>query len=197
MNIYFAASTQLIDKQLEDYRHIISCLQKQGVTVLNTWVVEAVNGVKAKTDSRAMLHREHALLLQADAVVAEVATPSLGVGAMLMLGVEQHKPILCLYPDSANEADISESVKGLVSSLVTTSTYNASTLKASIQKFLKRVENEQFQKFNFIASKKITDFIEEHARREQKTKSEFLRDFISGYIDDYTQHSAKEESVKR
>lgn len=194
MNIYFAGSTQLLDRQLNVYHQIIACIRKQHATVLDTWVVEAMDGTKSESEPRAILHRERALLQQADAVVAEVATPSLGVGAMLMFAVDQHKPILCLYPDSADETEISESVKGLSSSLVTTATYNNSTMEAAIQKFLRRAESEQFQKFNFIASKKITDFIEQNARLEGKTKSEFLRDFISAYSDDYRQRYAKGQS---
>ncbi len=194
MNIYFAGSTQLLDKQLKAYRQIIACLRAGAAVVLDTWVVEAMNGRQNQSEPRALLQRERALLQQADAVVAEVATPSLGVGAMLMFAVDQHKPILCLYPDSANEAEISESVKGLSSSLVTTATYNDSSLESALKKFLQRAENEQFQKFNFIASKKITDFIEQNARREGKTKSEFLRDFISNYADDYSQRYARAKS---
>ncbi len=185
MKIYFAASTQSLTSQLEAYQQIVQNLQTLGAEVLGTWVVEAMNGVKAKANPRAILHQERTLLQAADAIVAEVSTSSLGVGAMLMFGLEQHKPTLCLYPDSASVADISESVKGLASALVTTSTYNASSLPSILKKFLARAEGDQYQKFNFIANKKVAGFIEKHAQRELKTKSEFLRDFISSYMDDY------------
>lgn len=196
MKIYFAGSTQSLNSQLATYRHIARYLKKQQATMLDTWVVATMKGRAANSDSRVLLHREQALLQQADAVVAEVSTPSLGVGAMLMFAVEQHKPTLCLYPDTADEADISESVKGLTSSLVTTATYNNTTLERILTDFLQQARDEQFQKFNFIANKKISDFIERQARREHKTKSEFLRDFINAYIDDYHERYVKEEIRK-
>jgi 2'-deoxynucleoside 5'-phosphate N-hydrolase len=185
MNIYFAASTGHLDQQRATFSQIISGLQDLQANILDTWIVEAIKGVPATDDSRAILQRQQALLKQADTVVAEVSTPSLGVGAMIMFAIEQRIPVLCLYPDTSNEAEISESVKGLASSLVTTRSYNEATLASVLQKFLDKAEGDHFQRFNFIANKEIAGFIEDQAQRESKTKSEFLRDYISSYMDDY------------
>jgi hypothetical protein len=144
-----------------------------------------MGGLQATSDSRALLQRQQALLGQADVIVAEVSTPSLGVGAMIMFAIEQRIPVLCLYPDTSDEAEISESIKGLASSLVTTRTYSPSTITTVLQKFLHKAEKDHFHRFNFIANKEIADFIETQAGRERKTKSEFLRDFICSYMDDY------------
>jgi hypothetical protein len=185
MNIYFAASTGHLDQQRAAYNQIVEGLRALQSNVLDTWVVEALKGVPATDDSRAILQRQQALLKQADTVVAEVATPSLGVGAMIMFAIEQRIPVLCLYPDTSNEAEISESVKGLASALVTTRSYNQSTLAEVLEKFLHKAEGDHFRRFNFIANKEIAGFIEAQAQRERKTKSEFLRDYISSYMDDY------------
>jgi hypothetical protein len=195
MNIYFAASTQSLGVQRGTYEKIVESLRKQHVSVLDSWVVDAMTGKERENDSRVMLQKQHSLLQKADAIVAEVSTPSLGVGAMLMFGIEQHKPILCLYPDTTDQDVISESVKGLTSSLVTTTSYNITRLGKILQSFLMTAQQEHFQKFNFIASKKIADFITEQAKREQKTKSEFLRDFINTYSQDYSKLYAKEGKV--
>ncbi|KAB0337781.1 hypothetical protein FD755_025470, partial [Muntiacus reevesi] len=66
-------------------------------------------GEEAAGGDRLIHDRDLAWLQQADAVVAEVTQPSLGVGYELGRAVALHKPVLCLFrPQSGRAAHGSE-----------------------------------------------------------------------------------------
>lgn len=97
MNIYFAGSIRGGREDKELYQEIISILRGYG-TVLTEHVGDqtlSALGEDGPTDAY-IYERDMTWLNAADAVVAEVTTPSLGVGYEIGQA-EGKKPILCLY----------------------------------------------------------------------------------------------------
>lgn len=97
MKIYFAGSIRGGRDDKERYHEIINMLAKYG-KVLTEHVGEktlSALGESGPTDTR-IYDRDMAWLHEADAVVAEVTTPSLGVGYEIGK-MEGKKPIVCLY----------------------------------------------------------------------------------------------------
>lgn len=96
MKIYFAGSIRGGRDDREFYARIIELLGKYG-TVLTEHVGDgAITAVGEKLPDKGVYERDMAWLGDADVVVAEVTTPSLGVGYELGK-VEGKKPILCLF----------------------------------------------------------------------------------------------------
>jgi hypothetical protein len=96
--IYFAGSIRGGRNDLELYREIISYLTKFG-EVLTEHIGEAgltPMGESGISDS-VIYHRDIDWLSQSGFVVAEVSTPSLGVGFEISRAVELNKKVLCLY----------------------------------------------------------------------------------------------------
>ncbi len=96
--IYFAGSIRGGRNDLELYQKIISYLQRFG-DVLTEHIGEAgltTMGEAGMTDEE-IFKRDIGWLSGADFVVAEVSTPSLGVGFEMATAVDLHKKILCLY----------------------------------------------------------------------------------------------------
>ena len=98
MKIYFAASIRGGRGDSELYRELIEKLGRFG-QVLTEHVGDPSltdSGEKA-SQNEDIFHRDMSWLQEADAVVAEVTTPSLGVGYEIGWAELSGKPIICLY----------------------------------------------------------------------------------------------------
>ena len=98
MKIYFAGSIRGGREDAEFYFNIIHYLENFG-TVLTEHVGSAElseKGENFRTDDY-IFQRDLNWLQSADVVVAEVSTPSLGVGYELGIAEKLKIPILCLY----------------------------------------------------------------------------------------------------
>ena len=106
MDIYFGGSIRGGRSDVDLYAKLIDALERHG-TVLTEHVGEA--DVEAKEEAAGLsdadiYEQDVAWLRQADVVVAEVTTPSLGVGYEIGRAVAWEKPVCCLYrPESEHE----------------------------------------------------------------------------------------------
>ncbi len=102
MKIYFAASITGGREDQHIYGEILAMLRKYG-TIVTEHV--ASKGISCKGEealsSRAVFDRDVQWLVAADIIVAEVTTPSLGVGYELGIAEKLGKPVLCLFRPSS------------------------------------------------------------------------------------------------
>ncbi len=103
--IYFAGSIRAGRDDTGIYQQIIHYLRRYG-TVLTEHVGDSdieTGGETVLTD-RQIHDRDCDWLMQANVVVAEVTTPSLGVGYEIGRAVENEKRVLCLFrPESGRK----------------------------------------------------------------------------------------------
>jgi hypothetical protein len=98
MNVYFAGSIRGGRDDAALYRSIVALLRRFA-TVLTEHVADdglTPAGEEGFSDG-AIYRRDAGWLEEADAVVAEVTTPSLGVGYEVALAESLGKPVLCLF----------------------------------------------------------------------------------------------------
>lgn len=98
MNIYFAGSIRAGRDDVAIYEAMISWLRSFG-DVLTEHVGNPALSVKGDDgpNDRLIHDRDMAWLASCDLVVAEVTTPSLGVGYELGWATAWKKPVLCLH----------------------------------------------------------------------------------------------------
>ena len=98
MKIYFAGAIRGGREDTEFYFNIIHYLEKFGV-VLTEQVGNTKLGEKGEVSQidNDIFQRDLRWLLSADVVVAEVSTPSLGVGYELGIAEKLKISVLCLY----------------------------------------------------------------------------------------------------
>jgi nucleoside 2-deoxyribosyltransferase len=113
LKIYFAASIRGGRADQEKYNRLIHFLASK-VKVLTEHVGEASIGEKGEKglDEQEIHQRDLAWLSASDAVVAEVTTPSLGVGYELGIAEKLNKPVLCLYENAIKEKKLSAMISG-------------------------------------------------------------------------------------
>jgi 2'-deoxynucleoside 5'-phosphate N-hydrolase len=101
--IYFAGSIRGGRDDTSYYQLLISYIASLDCTVLTEHIglkdIKAM-GEEGKTEQW-IYERDMAWLTEADAIVAEVTNPSLGVGYEIAKAEDMNKPILCLFRPSA------------------------------------------------------------------------------------------------
>jgi len=178
MKIYFTGSTANLKRDGWKYDKIVEVLESLGVDFQDSWLVEKLLGTKSNLTSQEILYKNLQLLQESDFALVELSTPSFGVGYFIGQAIANKKKIYCLYPDTVGKEEISEIVSGSTSSLLSHSAYNKENLEKLIRNYIANFKIDSIKKFNFIANDEIVKYIEKGARKEKKSKSEFLRDKI-------------------
>ena len=113
MKVYFAASIRGGRKDQNKYYELIRFLSSK-VEVLTEHVGDTGIEELGEQDlsDKEIYQRDLEWLESADAVIAEVTNPSLGVGYELGMAEKFGKPILCLYEDSNKKRKLSAMVSG-------------------------------------------------------------------------------------
>lgn len=98
MQIYFSGAISGGRDDLSVYQHILAHLQAAGVVVPSAHVADpAVLSRESSVSPRDVYQRDIGWIEQSDAMVAEVSTPSLGVGYEVGYALHIAQPVLCLY----------------------------------------------------------------------------------------------------
>ena len=138
MKIYFAGAIRGGRNDADLYQEIIAYLENKG-QVLTEHVGSTKLTIKGEITRKdnIIYERDMDWLKNADVVVAEVTTPSLGVGYELGIAERLEKPTICLYRPSENKR-LSAMVKG--NKIFTCRNYNGLIeAKLYIDEFLKQL----------------------------------------------------------
>lgn len=101
MNIYFACSITGGRDFEPIYQAIIAALQADGHTLPTAHLADSnVKALEAVASPRQVYDRDVAWIRDCDALVAEVSTPSHGVGYEVAYALHIGKPVLCVYQES-------------------------------------------------------------------------------------------------
>lgn len=135
VRVYFSGSIAGGRENLPVYQHIVARLKSLGHDVLSEHVADAsVLTRERDVPAREVYRRDIDWLNQADAVIAEVSTPSLGVGYEIRCALERGTPTLCLYHDGLF---VSKMITGNSAPRLTVATYrDLSELDRQIDAFL-------------------------------------------------------------
>lgn len=113
MKVYFAGSIRGGRKDQNKYHELILFLSSK-VEVLTEHVgdtgIEEIG--EQDLSDKEIYQRDLEWLESADAIIAEVTNPSLGVGYELGMAEKLGKPILCLYEESSKKSKLSAMVSG-------------------------------------------------------------------------------------
>lgn len=98
MDIYFSCSLTGGRQDQPVYSALVGCMQRLGHRVLTAHLADPeVMAQDAVVDAASVYARDLAWLEACDAFVAEVTTPSHGVGFEFAWALNRGKPVLCLH----------------------------------------------------------------------------------------------------
>ncbi len=98
MNIYFSCSITGGRKDQPDYQRLVDALLADGHTVPTAHLADAnIMSLEVVVEAADIYQRDVAWVTGCDALVAEVSTPSHGVGYEIALAESLGKPVFCCY----------------------------------------------------------------------------------------------------
>jgi 2'-deoxynucleoside 5'-phosphate N-hydrolase len=98
MNIYFSCSITGGRNDQAAYQAIVVALESQGHQVPTAHLSRTdVMAAEAVISADEVFQRDVNWVKECDALIAEVSTPSHGVGYEIALAVQYQKPVLCCY----------------------------------------------------------------------------------------------------
>jgi len=135
MKIYFSGSISGGREHEAIYQHVVAHLQAQWHHVLSAHVADPA-ALEAEKDMppREVFERDVNWVKECDAMIAEVSTPSLGVGYEYALAVQLGKPVLCVYRSGLR---MSKMITGNPAPNLTVAVYSSEAeLNAEVNAFL-------------------------------------------------------------
>lgn len=98
MKIYFACSITGGRQDEERYRQIVTALEAEGHKVPTASLASAAGMVLEKNfDPKYVYQRDTNWIKECDLIIAEISTPSHGVGYEIGYALQNRKPVLCLF----------------------------------------------------------------------------------------------------
>jgi nucleoside 2-deoxyribosyltransferase len=131
MKIYFAGAIRGGREDMALYLEMVELLRPYGAVLTEHIADEQLTSLGESEDDRAIHDRDLAWLKEADCLVAEVTTPSLGVGFEIGKATEWGLRVLCLFRPISGRA-LSALIAG--SSRVTVREYQSAVEVAEIFK---------------------------------------------------------------
>lgn len=104
MKIYFAGAIRGGREDVALYLKMVELLKPYGAVLTEHVADEQLTSLGEANDDRAIHDRDLAWLKEADCLVAEVTTPSLGVGFEIGKATEWALRVLCLFRPSSGRA---------------------------------------------------------------------------------------------
>ena len=104
MKIYFAGAIRGGREDVALYLEMVELLRPYGAVLTEHIADEQLTSLGESEDDRAIHDRDLAWLKEADCLVAEVTTPSLGVGFEIGKANEWGLRVLCLFRPSSGRA---------------------------------------------------------------------------------------------
>ncbi len=123
MKIYFAGSIIGGRENAQTYAQIVEYLLAKGHEVPSTHVARPdVLDWEKNNPPSAIYERDITWIRESDALIAEVSTPSMGVGYEIAIALQWGKPVLCLYRQGST---VSRMVLGNTEPNIKVSSYTA------------------------------------------------------------------------
>ena len=138
MKIYFGASITLSRKLLPQYRKIVEMIKKQGHKVLSEYVVDPRLKIGDGLSADDLFAREIEVIERANAMIAEVTTPSWGTSFLISHALHHGKTVLALFFKDAKQ-DVPMMIKGHPELYL--ENYDADNIKLILKKYFKHFNN--------------------------------------------------------
>ncbi len=137
MNIYFAGAIRGGRDDAGTYQKLIQLLKTYGTVLTEHVGDETLLQEEQFLSEKDIFKRDMQWLAMANLLIAEVSTPSLGVGYELAVAEKRRLPCLCLFRKQQNRT-LSAMISG--NSFFETKTYSKSSeLTTIIDKFIKQL----------------------------------------------------------
>lgn len=183
MKIHFTASITRGNIYHKNYKAIIKILQDFGHTVLSKKILHkhAQDIIQESIRDKKQVFKQLTKWIdKADILIAEISTPSLGVGQEINYALSKKKPVLGLYIKSTTHP-IPAMLQGSPSRLVALASYNLTNIEKILKKYFKNTfikKETPCIRFTFRITPLIQKYLDWQKNINKIPKAEFLREAI-------------------
>lgn len=142
MNIYFACSITGGRQDEHTFGHLVDVLLGDGHQVPTAHIARSgIEEADAREEPLDIYQRDVDWITESDLLVAEVSTPSHGVGYEIGYALALEKPVLCLYKTGTT---VSKMITGNPDPLLKTLSYDSAEQAASLlREYLKKSSSKE------------------------------------------------------
>jgi len=150
MNVYFTAATS-VDGEWRRYKAILSAIKKLKHTISSGEQIISPELLKedAKLTAEEIFQREKSRIDASDCVIAEVTSPSSGVGGEIVYALVHNKPVVALFYKEA-ENNLSPMIAGNPSDHLYLEHYEDDNIGLKLKHFFDEVKTLQKRKGKLI-----------------------------------------------
>lgn len=141
MKVYFACSISGGRQDEAVYQHLVDFLLSLNIEVPTSHIAETgIEEIDARESPRNIYQRDVNWIRESDLLVAEVSTPSHGVGYEIGYALDHAKPVLCLYQ---KRVVVSKMITGNPHPLLTVKAYDElQDAEEFLKKFLDKSQKD-------------------------------------------------------
>jgi nucleoside 2-deoxyribosyltransferase len=183
MKYYFTGSTKHLDEDSQRYAAALKELDSQGFEALNYVHFPVDNPTRKKYEKQlakkelSVYQLQTSLIDQSDFLIADVSRESITVGYQIDYAIRKKIPVLVLV-NKKNEQTIPVMLTNNHFGMLTVEKYSSDEdIKNILKNFTKSVISDRI-KFNFFINIPIHNYLTKRAAKENKNKSEILRELI-------------------
>ena len=141
MKIYFACSISGGRKDEKAYQYLVRVIEEMGIEVPTAHIAETgIEIIDGQEKPRDIYQRDVDWIEESDLLVAEVSTPSHGVGFEIGYALSLGKPVLCLYNQ---DVVVSKMITGNPHSLLSVMSYqDLAEAEVMLRKYLTAAQED-------------------------------------------------------
>jgi len=141
MKIYFACSITGGREEEDTYQKMVGMLLSMGIDIPTAHLAETgIEEIDSREDPYDIYFRDVTWIEESDLLIAEITTPSHGVGYEIGYALELNKPVLCLYQ---KQVVVSKMILGNPHPLLTIETYpDLNEVEKTIRKYLAEIRDQ-------------------------------------------------------
>jgi len=176
MRAYFTASIVGKKDYLDEYTHILTILEENGIEIIENIIHNNAKRIENETvDQRIEIQKKlEKNILEADFVVVEASFPSISVGYEISLSLHRGKPTLVLYTSDHHPSLIANSDEDKL----VCEQYTKQTVDSIIEDSIKYVESINESRFTFYISSELAAHLDKSAKKTCVPKAVYLRSLI-------------------
>ncbi|MFA5749816.1 MAG: hypothetical protein WC895_01165 [Candidatus Shapirobacteria bacterium] len=183
MQVYFIASSRLVEKNREVYSkmyNFIATDYKMVSDKVKKWVKMGTRDLSG-APLRVKLENYKEIMKcvgKADIIMMEISGHSMSMGYLVSKALEINKPIIALY--TADHKPVF--IKGIINPKLILTEYNEENLEKVIEEAFNKAKCLIDVRFNFFVSPKILTYLDWIGQKKMTPKSVFLRNLIEKEI---------------
>lgn len=180
MQVYFVASSRLVEKDMDLYGRMYKCISNGNKMISKKvlrWLKMGVKDLRHKSLKFKQENYKESVkcVKKAEVVVMEVSGHSMSAGYLICRALDMNKVVIALYKKETKPVFIG----GIINPKLFLVEYDESNLEEIVKETFRKIMKLIDVRFNFFVNPKILTYLDWVTSKKKMPKSVFLRNLIN------------------